>query len=80
MQQWIYKQGTSGDSDITVSEIAGKEIKGHLYREGIEYRPTQNEDGIPVGKEFSYEIELGKIFFAIPFDGNENLDIPYESD
>lgn len=78
MEAWVYKTGITGSLALTVSEISGKPINGRIYRSGFEYRPAQNEDGIPVGKEFSYNISLGRISFAFPFDEDENIDIPYE--
>jgi hypothetical protein len=79
LETWYYTQGTNGETEITISELANKEIKGRIYRSGKEFRPTQNEDNIPTDKEYFFESVLGKFFFAFPFDGSETLDIPYET-
>lgn len=80
MSKWLYKTGIEGETDLSVSEIAGKNISGRVYRDGIEYRPSgENQSGLsdPVGKQFKYVKALGALSFAYPFGEDEPIDIPY---
>lgn len=81
---WKYytANGTEGVS-ITISALIGRTIAGRLYRDGIEYRPSGVDHdglGIPVGKQFKFEIATGKISFdgnIIPLGLGEQVDIPF---
>lgn len=81
MERWLYKTGIAGEVELNVPEIAGKDIKGRLYRDGKEYKPSGN-DGTDepdfTQKQFKYEKVLGKLFFAFEFGAGETIDIPYE--
>lgn len=80
MPKWIYKTGIEGEVNLSVPEIAGKDIAGRIYRDGTEYRPSgETRDGLsdPVGKEFKYLKELGTLTFAYQFGEDEPIDIPY---
>lgn len=82
MELWLYKIGTPGQTILNVPEIAGHQIKGRVYRDGVEYRPTGNggtDDPSFMVKEFKYDIVLGKLTFAFEFYG-EPIDIPYDSE
>lgn len=80
MERWIYKTGIEGSYELNVPEIAGREISGRIYRDGKEYRPSANNGTAPpdpARKEFRYNINLGKIYFAFQLGDGEPVDIPY---
>lgn len=79
MERWLYKTGTPGNTVVNVPEIAGFEINGRTYRDGIQYRPTQNNNDPSAGKkEYRYDKALGKIHYGIAFFESDRIDIPYE--
>lgn len=81
---WEYytANGTENFS-ITLAGLKGRTIAGRLYRDGIEYRPSgvdHDGTGIPAGKQFKFEIAIGKISFdsnIIPLAFGEQVDIPF---
>lgn len=80
MERWFYTTADSGTTILDVPEIAGREISGRLYKDGVEFRPSANNGQSPpdpMRKEFRYEINLGKIHFAFELFG-EDVDIPYK--
>lgn len=76
VETWLYTEGISGETESDIPVLANKTIKGRIYRNGIMYKPTDNE--APGNKEYYFISVLGKFRFALAFDGNETLDIPYE--
>lgn len=80
MERWLYTTAGSGTTILSVPEIAGREISGRLYKDGIEFRPSANNGESPpdpMRKEFRHEVNLGKIHFAYELFGEE-IDIPYK--
>lgn len=81
---WYYYDGVGGEfSTGAIATLAGHDIDGFLFRDGIQYRPSgalHDGSGTPVGKEFSYNKTTGAIGFDTTgpaLEIGEHLDIPY---